>query len=298
MTIRLAPETTAATTTHDIVERSIALLDRVRAQPPLVQCITNSVVVNFTANVLLAVGASAAMVDIPAEAGPFAAVASGLLINLGTPHAEQREAMLEAALSAVAHGTSWVLDPVAIGSLPVRTALAAELVAHRPTLVRGNPSEIIALAGGGAGGRGVDSTDTGDDALDAAQHLARTFGSVVAISGPIDIVTDGTRTLRLANGDALLTRVTGGGCALGAVMAAFLGAAADTASTDAASTDAAASAGSADAFDATVAAITAYTVAAEIAAERASGPGSFAAEFVDALAKLTGDQLRERFVLA
>ncbi|MFE7398069.1 hydroxyethylthiazole kinase, partial [Streptomyces sp. NPDC057557] len=112
----------------------------------------------FTANVLLALGASPAMVDLPEEAGPFARIASGVLVNLGTPHAEQRSAMIEAARAAASAGTPWVLDPVAVGALPVRTALARELLELRPTVIRGNASEIIALAGAGGGGRGVDSS--------------------------------------------------------------------------------------------------------------------------------------------
>ena len=134
MTIRLTPENAA----H--------LLERLRESQPLVQCLTNAVVTNFTANVLLALGAAPAMVDVPTEAGPFAGVASGVLVNVGTPHAEQRTAMLEAAAAAHAAGTPWVLDPVAIGVLPVRTGLARELLHFRPTAIRGNPSEIIALA--------------------------------------------------------------------------------------------------------------------------------------------------------
>ncbi|QMU95772.1 hydroxyethylthiazole kinase [Microbacterium esteraromaticum] len=247
------------------------LLTRVREAPPLTHCITNSVVTGFTANTLLAVGASPAMVDIVGEAGLFAGVASGLLVNLGTPTPEQRAASLEAVAGANAAGTPWVLDPVAIGALPVRTALAAELASLRPTAVRGNASEILALAGSGAGGRGVDAVDAPDAADDAARSLAARWGSVVAVSGPVDLLTDGTRVIRIANGDALLTRVTGGGCALGAVMAAFLGAARATA---------------ADALDAVASASLVYTIAAEHAARVADGPGSFAVALLDALAGL------------
>jgi hydroxyethylthiazole kinase len=204
------------------------------------------------------------MVDIEGEAGPFAGVAGGVLINLGTPHDEQRRAMLEAAEAASAAGTPWVLDPVAVGGLPVRTALAHKLAALRPAVIRGNASEILALAGSGAGGRGVDSADHVEAAGPAAAALAATTGGIVAVSGPVDLVTDGTRTARVANGHPLLTRVTGGGCALGAVMAAF--AAVDG-----------------DRFATTVAAVAVYTVAAEVAAERAGGPGSFAVAFLDAL---------------
>ncbi len=109
--------------------RTADLLEAVRARGPLVHCITNTVVQNVTANVLLALGASAAMVDVVTEAGPFARVADALLVNTGTPHAEPRDASVEAATAAVEAGTPWVLDPVAVGSLPVRTALAHELLA-------------------------------------------------------------------------------------------------------------------------------------------------------------------------
>lgn len=259
----------------DLAAFAARALGRVQSDVPLVQCLTNAVVTGFTANVLLAVGAAPAMVDIPDEAGAFAGVASGVLVNLGTPRAEQRAAMPEAARAATEAGTPWVLDPVAVGALPVRTKLAHELLALRPTVIRGNASEIIALAGAGGGGRGVDASDGVDDAEEAATELARTAGSVVAVSGPVDYVTDGHRAARIANGDALLTRVTGGGCALGAVMAAF------------ASVDE-------DRFATTVAAATAYTVAAESAARTAPGPGSFAVGFLDALAALTPQDVAER----
>ncbi|WP_337004195.1 hydroxyethylthiazole kinase [Microbacterium sp. LB12] len=255
--------------TTDLAGSAAALLGMMRETPPLTHCITNAVVAGFTANVLLAVGAAPAMVDIVGEAGSFAGVASGVLINLGTPTPEQRSASIEAVTGAAESGTPWVLDPVAIGALPVRTALAHELAARRPTAIRGNASEILALAGHSAGGRGVDATDSTDAAADAALALAHEYGSVVAVSGPIDFVTDGERVLRLANGHELLTRVTGGGCALGAVMAAFLGAARATAH---------------DALTAVAAANLVYTIAAERAAAVAAGPGSFAVGLLDALA--------------
>lgn len=266
-------------TPEHLIESTISLLNEVRDHAPLVQCVTNTVVTNVTANVLLALGAAPAMVDIPEEAGAFAEIASGVLINLGTPTAEQREAMREAALAATNAGTPWVLDPVAIGALPVRTALAAELKTARPSIVRGNASEIIAFDGAGAGGRGVDATDGVEDAVEAARRIAGATGGVVAVSGPVDVVTDGVHEAHLGNGDALLTRVTGAGCALGAVMAAFAGV-------------------SADRFAATVAAITVYNVAAEVAAARAAGPGSFAVAFLDALAGLDTGTLRARAVIS
>ncbi len=239
-------------------------LTQVRAHAPLVQCLTNAVVMNFTANVLLAAGASPAMVDVPGEAGPFARVAAGVLVNVGTPHLEQREAMVEAAQAANDAGTPWVLDPVAIGSLSVRTALARKLLEMRPAVIRGNPSEIKALAGMGDGGRGTDSTDSPDSAAAAGRHLALEYGSVVAISGPVDLIIDDHHEVRVNNGHEYLTRVTGGGCALGALIAAFASLDDDT-------------------FSTVTAAIGFYTVAAELAATTASGPGSFQIALLDRL---------------
>lgn len=259
-----------------VVAEAATLLRVLREAPPLTHCITNAVVTGFTANVLLAVGAAPAMVDIVGEAGLFAGFASGLLVNLGTPTPEQREASREAVAGANAAGTPWVLDPVAIGALPVRTALAAELASRRPTAIRGNASEILALAGLSGGGRGVDATDSTDAATDAALLLAERHGSVVAVSGPVDLLTDGVQMIRIANGDPLLTLVTGGGCALGAVMAAFLGAARSTESS---------------ALGTVAAASLVYTVAAERAAAVSSGPGSFAVALLDALAAVQPDDL-------
>lgn len=255
-----------------VVADAMRLLELVREAPPLTHCITNAVVTGFTANVLLAVGAAPAMVDIAGESELFAGVATGVLINLGTPTPEQRSAGLEAAAGAVDAETPWVLDPVAIGALPVRTTYAQRLVAQRPTAIRGNASEILALAGMSAGGRGVDATDTPDAAAEAARMLANRYGSVVAVSGPVDLITDGQDVFRVANGHELLTRVTGGGCALGAVMAAFLGAARAT---------------DLSPLTAITAATLFYTVAAERAAEQSSGPGSFAVAFLDELAATT-----------
>lgn len=255
--------------------RTADLLEAVRARSPLVQCITNTVVQNVTANVLLALGASAAMVDVTTEAGPFARVADALLVNTGTPHAEPRAASVEATTAAVEAGTPWVLDPVAVGSLPVRTALARELLALRPTVLRGNASEVLAVLGASAGGRGVDSTVGPDDARAAAVGASdgRIVGAL-AVSGAVDlVVAPGTGVVRVANGTELLTRITGGGCALGAVVAAFTAVAPD------------------DPGAAAVAATAVHTIAAELAAADAGGPGTFQPLFLDRLASLTPEDV-------
>lgn len=255
--------------------RTAELLEAVRARAPLVQCITNTVVQNVTANVLLALGASPAMVDVATEAGPFARVADALLVNTGTPHAEPRVAALEAVHAARDAGTPWVLDPVAVGSLPVRTALARDLLALHPTVLRGNASEVLALLGDSAGGRGVDSTVGTEDARVASVTASDgRLVAAVAVSGAVDLlVAPGIGVIRVANGTDLLTRITGGGCALGAVVAAFTSVAPE------------------DAGAAAVAATAVHTIAAELAARDAGGPGTFQPLFLDRLASLTPEDV-------
>ena len=249
-------------------------LEELRARSPLVQCLTNIVVAQWTANALLALGAAPAMVDNVREAATFAGVAGGMLVNLGTPYEETAAAMRAAAAAAHEAGTPWVLDPVAAGALAWRTALAGELLTRsRPTILRGNASEVLALAGG-AGGKGVDSLHSPQAAAGAARELAAEHGCVVAVSGPVDHLTDGVREVRIANGHPMLTRVTGVGCALGAVMAAF-------------------AAVTTDPLVAAAAGTAAVTVAADRAAPGARGPGTFAVALLDELAALTPQSLRD-----
>ena len=265
--------------------RAHSVLLAVRETTPLISCITNSVAAGFTADVLLASGAAPAMVDITGEAGPFAAAASGLLINLGTPQPEQRAAALEAATAAGEAGTPWVLDPVAIGSLAHRTALARELIAMGPAVVRGNASEIMALLGAG-GGRGPETSADVEAAMDAAHSVSERFGCVVAVSGPVDAIVEGTHVTRIVGGSPMLTRVTGGGCALGALIAAFIaaGRARDVGSRGE-------RAGADTTRTCTVACHAVYSAAAKRAEARSAGPGSFQPAFLDALYALETDDL-------
>jgi len=250
-------------------------LAAVRDQPPLVQCLTNVVVAGWTANVLLAVGAVPAMVDNPHEAAEFAALAGGVLVNLGTPYDDTAEAMHLAVAQARQAGIPWVLDPVAAGALRWRTGLAQQLLRDAsPTILRGNASEILALAGG-AGGRGVDSVDSPEGAAEVARVLANQHQSVVAVSGPIDHITDGTQLVRLSNGHPWLTRVTGVGCALGALMAAFAAVVPDS-------------------LVAAAAATATLTVAADTAATQSRGPGGFAVALLDELSMLQPADLAAR----
>ncbi|WP_168583149.1 hydroxyethylthiazole kinase [Gephyromycinifex aptenodytis] len=253
-------------------------LQDLRDAGPLVQCLTNIVVTNWSANVLLAVGAAPAMVDTPHEARLFAGVAGGVLINLGTPQEHTVAAMFEAVAGAAQAGTPWVLDPVAAGGLPWRTEKARELIASAPpAIVRGNASEILGLAGG-AGGRGVDSLAGPQEAADVASELAAQHSCTVAVSGAVDHLTDGARLVRVRNGHEWMTRVTGVGCSLGALMAAF-----------AAVCD--------DPLVAATAATATLTVAADEAASCSRGPGSFAVALLDSLSTLTPADLAARVAL-
>ncbi len=251
------------------------VLDAVRERAPLVHCMTNVVVTNFTANVLLAVGASPAMVENDRESAEFAGIADGLLVNLGTLSGERARAMRSAAAAADRAAKRWVLDPVAVGAMTFRTELAAELLDHRPAVVRGNSSEVLSLAGAAGAGRGVDSTVSSSAALGNARDLALRTGGVVAVSGEVDYVTDGSAVVEVHTGHPLMTRVTGVGCALGALVSACL-------------------AVEESALLAAVAATVVLTVAAEVAAETSAGPGSFALHLLDRLADLDADTLVRR----
>lgn len=247
-----------------------AALAALRQTGPLVGCITNIVVAQWTANVLLASGAAPAMVDHPDESGVFASVAQGLLVNTGTPYPDTIWAMVAAARGAHQSGTPWVLDPVAVGVLPARTGVAREVLQYGPTIIRGNASEIHGLAGG-SGGRGVDSTSAPEEVLDTARELAQRHACVVAVSGAVDHITDGRQTVRVHNGHPMMTRVTGVGCALGALMAGF-----------AAVTEPLAAATAATAL---------MTVAADRAVVGSAGPGTFAVALIDELAAITPEEL-------
>lgn len=261
----------------------ITAIDTMRNTRPLVQCLTNNVVTQVTANVLLAAGATPAMCDTPEESAAFASVASGVLINPGTPSAEQYAGMRQAILGANSVDTPWVLDPVAAGALPHRTAFSREILAYRPAAIRGNASEIAALAGVGAGGRGVDATDEVEATIPAARDLSAQTGGVVAISGAQDVIVSTRRVTRLVSGHPMMQLVIGTGCSLGALVAAYLGAhRTATAGQDAF-----------DLHDAVVAAHAHSGAAGMVAAQQASAPGSFAVAWIDALYQLTSERIAE-----
>lgn len=250
-----------------------AALHHLRNAHPLVHCLTNDVVQSFTANVLLAIGASPAMVVDPGEAAQFAAIADALLVNVGTLTQPHVEAMLAAVHSANQAGKPWVLDPVAVGGLSLRTEFSLELIQLKPAAIRGNASEIRALSGMSSTGRGVDSGDDSLSALPAARQLAQQTGAIVAVTGDIDYVTDGARCLAVRGGDALMTRVVGTGCALSAVVAAFVALPGDR-------------------LENVAAACRVMSCAGELACQQVRGPGSFTPAFLDTLYLLNGEALQ------
>ncbi|ARE39075.1 Hydroxyethylthiazole kinase [Rhodovulum sp. P5] len=246
-------------------------LSTMRATAPLVQNITNYVAMNVMANVLLASGASPAMAHAVEEASDFAGLAQALTINIGTASGPWIASMWAAAETARAKGTPWVLDPVAAGATAFRRETSNRLVALKPTVIRGNASEILALSGAAAQGKGADAADDVHMAEDGARALARSSGAVVAVTGPEDFVTDGDTAWRIANGHPLMPKVTALGCSLTGVVGAFLV--------------------GQPRLEATVAALAYFGLAGERAAKGAKGPGSFAVAFIDALHNLTPEDL-------
>jgi hydroxyethylthiazole kinase len=264
-----------AAITQDPVSAVAASLAEIRRTAPLVHNITNYVVMNNTANALLALGASPAMVHATDEVEEFVGISRALVVNIGTLSAPWVAAMRAAADRAQRLGVPWALDPVGVGATIFRNTVAADLLHRGPAVVRGNASEILALAGTGARTKGVDSTHGTNTAVDAARELARRTGAAVAITGATDYVTDGNRLATLNNGHPLMARVTGMGCTATAIIGAFL-------------------AVERDPFRAAVQGLTVLGVAGEIAAERSAGPGSLQVQILDVLHLLDEVTIAER----
>ncbi|WP_420837379.1 hydroxyethylthiazole kinase [Bifidobacterium avesanii] len=283
-----------------IRERIAQAVRDVREQAPLAQSFTNFVTINLVANAQLAAGGVAAMSFLPDDVIGSMSISRADYVNVGTLQPFYREALPRIARAYHDAAHPWVLDPVAAGIGETRTAILAAFRETPPTIVRGNASEIIALAdmwglnaadtdgnatdAAPATSRhrpaGVESVDDVDAAAPAAEALARFLAAnapesrrraAVAVSGPVDLVTDGERTFRLPGGSALMTKITGAGCSLGGVMATYLAVA--------------------DPLIAALAASALYNRAGETAQRRAHGPGSFQVELLDALWNLTADEV-------
>lgn len=238
---------------------------QVREAAPLVQNITNYVSMDVSANALLAFGASPAMVHAEEEVADFVAISQALVINIGTLSPSWVRGMVLAVQAAESHGKPWVLDPVGTGATPYRTSVARDLSRRGPAVIRGNASEILALAGASeVATKGVDSVHESDHALEVAKELGRELGCVIAVTGAMDYVTDGDRVMSITNGHPMMTRITALGCAATAMVAACL----------AVEDDPLIAAGHA---------LAVLGVCGESAAEQADGPGTLRLRLIDAL---------------
>ena len=262
------------------------MLENVRAKCPLIHNITNYVTVNDCANIVLACGASPIMADDKAEVAEITSVCAGLNINIGTLNSRTIESMHIAGKRANELRHPVVLDPVGAGASSLRTETALGLVREvKFSVIRGNISEIKTIASGSGTTKGVDA-DVADkvteanlaDAVKFAKAFARETGAVIAITGAIDIVADADRAFCIRNGNAMMSSITGTGCQLSAMTAAFV-----TAHPD-------------NVLEAAAAAVCAMGLAGEIAHDRLGsmdGNSSYRNYIIDAIYNLTPEQLEE-----
>lgn len=258
----------------------IKYLDQVRARNPLVHNITNIVAANFSANGLLAIGASPIMADSVDEMAELAAVSSAVVLNIGTLNKQKVEAMLVAGKSANRAGVPVVLDPVGAGFTQLRRETTAQLLAEiRFAAVRGNAGEMAHIAGVEWQAKGVDAGSGSADLHSIAQRIAQQYGCVAAISGETDYVSNGSRTAKLNNGTPLFPKVTASGCLLSTIAGAFAAVAAQE-----------------DYLHAVAEACTVYAVAGELAAQglQPSQSGSFAWKLIDSLAAVSAQEVAAR----
>jgi hydroxyethylthiazole kinase len=260
---------------NDIQKQVIQIVETVKRTNPMAGSITNTVTINFVANAQLAVGGSAAMVYLPDEGEFLAKAGEATYINVGTLLPVYEQTLPHIAKVLHEARKPWVLDPVAVGIGSLRTQLLRCFKEYRPTVIRGNASEIIALAGlwGLDGGtdvsnvRGVDSTDSVTAAKTAAIALVKWTGGAIAVSGKTDLITDGDIIAFSHGGSHFMEKITGAGCSLGGVIAVYLAATSP--------------------FIAALTATAVYNLAAKRAENKVDGPGNFQIQFLDELYKAT-----------
>jgi hydroxyethylthiazole kinase len=246
------------------MESIVQHLKLVRDKAPLVHSITNYVVMNNTANALLALGASPIMAHAHPEVEELVELVGALVINIGTLDEYWVDSMMLAAKMANATGKPWVLDPVGAGASSYRNETLAELLHHNPTIIRGNASEILSLARINITSKGVDSSNSAEEAIEAGQGLSHDTGAVVCISGQNDYVILKDKVTKIENGHHLMGKITGMGCTATAIIGAF-----------AAVVD--------NPYDATVSAMTVLGIAGQLASEMAAGPGTMQMYIYDCL---------------
>jgi hydroxyethylthiazole kinase len=260
----------------DMAQKAAENLKRVRERKPLVHNITNFVVMNYTANALLACGASPVMAHAAEEVEEMVSLAGALVLNIGTLSPPWIEAMLKAGKRANARHVPVILDPVGAGATRLRTESAKRLIDGLSIqVIRGNASEILSLAGEKSGSRtkGVDSVHTVDQATETAMALAKELRTTLAITGAVDLITDGARTCRVMNGHEMMGHITGTGCTATVIIGAFL--AVDPNPLEAAATG-----------------LSYFGLAGEKAAAKTLAPGSFQIALLDALYEMKEEELR------
>ncbi|PAQ13049.1 hydroxyethylthiazole kinase [Bacillaceae bacterium SAOS 7] len=251
-------------------------LKKLREQQPLIHNITNVVVTNFTANGLLALGASPVMAYAKEEVADMARISGALVLNIGTLDEEKVEAMIIAGKAANEAGIPVIFDPVGAGATTYRTEAARKIVREvSVAVIRGNAAEIAHVTGHKWEIKGVDAKEGQGDPIQLAQEAAKILGMSVVITGKTDVITDGNTTHLVHNGDAMLTKVTGAGCLLTSVIGAF-------------------AAVEKDVLSAAVSAVVTYGVAAERAIQMSGekGPGSFQIELLNSLSKVTAETIQ------
>lgn len=259
---------------ENLAEQAARNLRAVRERKPLVHNITNFVVMNYTANALLAMGASPVMAHAIDEVEEMVSYAGALVLNIGTLTEEWVAAMIAAGRKATEKKIPIVLDPVGAGATRLRTESARKILSQtRISVLRGNASEILSLQDENSRTKGVDAVHGVDEAARAAGILAAELGSTLAITGPVDLITDGRRVVRVANGHPLMAYVTGTGCTATAAIGAFL--AVDP-----------------DPVSAAATALAFFGLAGEVAGDSAAAPGSFMIKMLDALFTITPEQLQ------
>ena len=263
-----APEQRTGVTADAVLKTAADALEALRAKNPLIECLTSLAGASQAANALFAAGASPMVVEDMGEATQLARAADGLLVNMGTVTKPQTDAMRAAVSHANLNGKPWVLDPVAVGVLPLRTYIAKELMRRFPAMIRGNASEILFLAGNETAiCHGVESTASSDETYTQATRLADVTRAAVLVTGATDYVAgEGAPVVAISNGSPMMARVAGIGTVQGLFGAAFLG-----------------TLGSKARWEATLATALVTAIAGELAAAKASAPGSYQIAFLDAL---------------
>lgn len=252
------------------------LVEKIRGNAPVIHNITNYVVMNNTANALLAVGASPVMAHAVEEMEEMVGIAQSLVINIGTLSEKWISSMFQAMHHAGEKKIPVILDPVGAGATGLRTRTARELIAvNTPAIIRGNASEIMALSDDKAKTKGVDSAASSDKAVDIARRISEKYNCVVCVSGATDYIVHNEKTAGIMNGHPLMTRVTGLGCTASALCGAF-------------------AAVEKSFFTAAVCAMAVMGIAGEIAAGKAEGPGSLQMHFLDTLYRLSADDIERR----